>query len=185
MILYSSVQPGISLTAVLFVCFFTTLFGVLFNTSCITFITQIHFDAFDWKRSCRSSSTPKWQIMPTRYQYSKEQDISLVTMHSQAKIHSVLSTPNTQYAVVMIILVILLSPSAYNIKFLPPAPTHIPPPTFPSGNFLMDVQKNCRHLSHEAHHDEKHPPFPWSTTSLLSIFLKYMPVIICNHSARS
>lgn len=49
----------------------------------------------------------------------------------------------------------------------------------------MDVQKNCRHLSHEAHHDEKHPPFPWSTTSLLSIFLKYMPVIICNHSARS
>lgn len=28
-------------------------------SSCITFITQIHFGAFDWKRSRRSSSTPK------------------------------------------------------------------------------------------------------------------------------
>lgn len=78
----SLVQTGISLPAVLFVCFLTALFEVLFNTSCITFITQINFGAFDWKRSHSSSSTPKWQIMPTHYQYSKEQDISLVTMHS-------------------------------------------------------------------------------------------------------
>lgn len=67
----SFLQSSISLTAVLFVCFLTALSEVLFNTSYITFITQINFGAFDWKRSRRSSSSPKWQIMPTHYQYSK------------------------------------------------------------------------------------------------------------------
>lgn len=78
----SLVQPGISFTAVMFVCFLTAAFVFLFSTSCITFLTQIHFGAFDWKRSCRSSSTLKWQIMPTHHQYIKQEDISLVTMHS-------------------------------------------------------------------------------------------------------
>lgn len=78
----SLVQPGISFTAIMFVCFLTVVFGILFNTSCMTFLTQINFGAVDWKRSCRSSSTPKWQIMPTHHQYIKEEDISLVTMHS-------------------------------------------------------------------------------------------------------
>lgn len=76
------VQASISFTAVTFVCFLTAAFGVLCNMSCTTFLTQIHFGAFDWKRSCRSSSTPKWQIMPTHHQYIKQEDISLVTMHS-------------------------------------------------------------------------------------------------------
>lgn len=58
-VLYILSQLGIFFTAVMFVCFLTVVFGVLFNTSCMTFLTQINFGAVDWKRSCRSSSTPK------------------------------------------------------------------------------------------------------------------------------
>lgn len=103
---------------------------------------------------------------------------------------SVLSTPNIHYAVAMTTLVI-------SQRYVPHLPKILNfclllPPTFPLQYFLQDVsvvltdvQKNCRHLSHEAHHDEKHLPSSWSATSLLSIFLKYMPAIICNCSAQS